>query len=760
MDFFNLATDYTKIESHLGAVINVVSDNGHISLLVNYNPLLRTTIGSPVPITTGSPGFRIKLATVQGQNYMLLVNATLLEPLTEMQRAFIYCESDKPQGQLISRNYRLKSDNPQVSYNIPFQAVSAATYIGILFFEGAKRYSLRVDTFTVVEIPESAVELVSNKGRAGGYVPLNNNGMIDLEFLPPVKGCPGEKGDPGCRGPLGLRGLPGRKGPIGMPGIPGPQGCPGEQGPIGIAGPPGPTGEIGPRGFQGLQGDQGIAGPQGSQGVPGDGIGFANNLPDAITMCSQGVTEGQVIFVEDECRFYKCVGGVLIPLCDFRGNTGAPGEQGPIGAPGPQGIRGDIGPKGEPGRDGCPGNDGEKGHRGPPGCKGDPGIKGDPGCKGCPGPQGERGPRGIPGVKGCDGIQGLCGPPGCPGKHGPPGPIGPKGPAGGPRGPKGCPGERGPEGPPGCPGQRGPGWCDDVRLPECNPILEEQIGIDSNGNQLEPITNEQILNPSTQVYLGLGGRIVLDLQNVIFASICFGNCASPPPPGVSIIAQVFVRKELTDPWTDLGSIDLQVTNTIISSMSYRYVQILDITDISAVYGLYNPPLKGFGFCDLLFKAIKPDMIVESTLCTTDLTIGDTDDIPIAAPIITRLAATVTRTMTSPPECTYKIWGTVVQTYSGTYDKEFSIVFPITDPMSGRIFPPVDKEITVDDCAIGLVTGRLFVPQGFGDQLFPVVGCVYPSPLALFVRIYTDIPVDIAMVVRGEFNIIMEGKFAN
>jgi hypothetical protein len=737
MDFFNLATDYTKIESHLGAVINVVSDNGQISLIVNYNPLLRTTISSPILITSGSPGFRVKLATVEGQNYMLMVNATLLEPLNDGQRAFIYCESDKPQGQLISRNYRIRSDNPQVSYNIPFQAVSNATYIGILFFDGAKIYSLRVDTFTVIEIPESAVELVSNKGRPFGYVPLNGNGLIDLEFLPPMKGCQGDKGEPGCRGPLGLRGLPGKKGPVGMPGIPGPPGCKGEQGIQGPIGLVGPIGEVGPRGFQGIQGPLGIQGAQGTQGPPGDGIGFANSLPEAISQCAGGVIEGQVIFVEDACRFYKCVGGILIPLCDFTGKTGATGLQGPPGEHGPRGHRGEDGHKGEQGIVGCPG---ERGHRGPQGLKGEPGEKGEPGCDGKPG---EKGARGAPGAKGDDGKPGA------------------RGPAGGPKGPKGEPGPHGPRGPDGCPGKRGPGWCDIVRLPECEPISYQHTGIDSNGNQLPRITTDEILNPTTQVYLGLGGRIVLDLQNVLCSSIVFGNCAPPPPTGVSLLAEVRVKQERTDAWTDLGTIDLQLIQTLVPPIPFRYIEICDITNISQVYGLYNPPIKGFSFCNLLFEPIKPDITIENTLCTNNLNIGSTVNLP--QPVIaTNLAVTITEIMTSTPQSTYKIWGTVVQNYSGTYTKEFAINFPIVDSSTGLVFPPpTHPTINVTDCAIGLLTGRLCMPNGFGGcQYFPIIGCVYPTPTALFVRVYTDITVSPTVITSGEFNIIMNGEFAS
>ena len=67
----------------------------------------------------------------------------------------------------------------------------------------------------------------------------------------PVKGDPGERGEPGEQGP---KGDPGERGERGEPG---PKGDPGEPGPKGDPGEPGPKGDRGERGEQGPKGEPG-----------------------------------------------------------------------------------------------------------------------------------------------------------------------------------------------------------------------------------------------------------------------------------------------------------------------------------------------------------------------------------------------------------------------------------------------------------------------------------------------------------------------
>jgi len=775
MSVFNVASDFEKIESHLGAVINVMSDG---TLQVSYNPIM----GSGGT----SPGFRALLDTVTGQNYQLKIDVTLLAPLEDGQRAFVYVESEKPQGQLVPRTYRVTQTDPSGQFIIPFQARSDLTYVGVLFFDGTIVHSLKVNVFIVSEISESAIELVSAKGRPYGYAPLNGDGVIDATFIPSVKGCPGEKGDPGCIGPMGLRGFPGKKGPIGMPGIPGPRGCPGEQGPIGLQGALGPTGERGPQGFPGGVGDQGIPGDKGDQGDPGNGFNFANSLPDAIAECESGLSEGEVIFVVDECRFYVCRDGQLVPSeCSFEGATGADGPTGPTGPCGPCGKKGDKGCQGEKGcrgEKGCPGKPGMPGKHGSDGAKGPPGRNGERGLPGKPGQKGDPGPRGAMGPKGCEGKQGLCGPPGQrgpPGK-GAPGPRGPPGPAGGPRGPCGPCGPCGPRGPP---GGRGPSWCEDIRLDQrggsMDLIFETVPGIDTNGCKVERITTCELTDSDQKVVLGLGGRLVLDLGAEVYADLCFSNdCGgSEVPESVNVLAEIRVRGSDEDEWVNLGTIDLAKQNKVNATICYRYVEILDVTNISEIYGMYDPPIVGFCFCDLIFRAIRPDIVRKEELCTDTVTYGDIDT--TAPPIITtNLSATVTTVQKSgsepgdqsePGDCTFKIWGTLVREYDPEgdvptlYDKEFVIEYPIVDSVLGTetSFPPSGK--LVEDCTVGIVNAQLTqgrTSQGFGEAFFPVVGAVYAVPSGLWVRIFTDLGtfnVENANITKGEFNIIVCGR---
>jgi hypothetical protein len=81
-----------------------------------------------------------------------------------------------------------------------------------------------------------------------------------IEAIPvPLKGDPGERGEPGIPGPAGKDGLS----------ITGPQGLKGDPGET-IAGPPGPRGEKGDHG-EGIKGDKGDPGPKGESIVGPEG---------------------------------------------------------------------------------------------------------------------------------------------------------------------------------------------------------------------------------------------------------------------------------------------------------------------------------------------------------------------------------------------------------------------------------------------------------------------------------------------------------
>jgi hypothetical protein len=734
---FNIEKDYTQLESHLGSVITILEERGKVVVLVNYNPSLGTnTVAIPNGRLIGSPGFRVKLTTVPAQNYMLTVTGQLMEPYSECQKAFVYCESEKPQSQLISRNYQfvgpyechpdMKShccktecsnagcmktgcvkagcSNPcfaycyerdncaseekckqakKVTYCIPFRAVSHVTYAGILFFDNQKKAAIRIESFVIVDISESAVELVSNKGRPCGYAPLNSCGFIDAQYIPPVRGCPGPQG---CPGPIGPRGLPGPKGAVGAPGCPGPRGCPGEIGPQGVQGIQGPIGVEGPRGFPGAIGPQGV---QGVAGEAGRGIACVCTLCDAKEQCRELGIGSQLFFVMEESRFYRCLDGVLCAMCPLigpTGPTGAPGTAGATGAPGPRGFRGDKGDPGIDGCDGCPGEKGCDGPCGPQGPRGCPGKDGCPGLKGDPGCPGPRGHKGEPGDPGCKGEPGPCGPAGpCGGPPGPRGREGLPGPAGAP----GTCGTNGKDGAPGPKGDAGPGWFDIVNVPQEKGIVLQEPGIDSDGTTLSGLSEEEILDANKQKSLGLGGKIVFDLGRSIYADIKFvyeDNLEDDDR--VEIRGTIRVKDLDDDEWTSLDEINIRTKHKVKPNTHYRYVEITDTTDISQVYGLYSPALRGFGFNKISFVPLKPSQPTK----TKTLSIG-VDDLAIVPVNDERTinsqqgANGLTVQITNHPDksTSFMMWGLIA--------KEFS---PNSNYFSNELFITADEKLIFGD----------------------------------------------------------------
>ena len=117
----------------------------------------------------------------------------------------------------------------------------------------------------------------SISGNLQYYTPSNN-------YVIPVAGQQGVKGDPGCPGP---QGYPGPQGTKGDPGCIGPQGYPGPQG------PKGDPGCIGPQGYPGPQGPKGDPGPPGPKGEKGDSA-----LPSCMQMYPYGMWGG---FMPNNC---------------------------------------------------------------------------------------------------------------------------------------------------------------------------------------------------------------------------------------------------------------------------------------------------------------------------------------------------------------------------------------------------------------------------------------------------------------------------
>lgn len=590
-----------RLESHQGATI--------IGSMISYTNNNLSNSGSKCE-PRKSPGFLVSLCTVANQNYKILIKGELLQG----DRAFLYCESRDPHTQCIERKYLFIGGCGPTAYNVVFTAVSEKTKVGVLFFNTAPCYVFSLFSLNVITTLEPGHELTSNKGLPGGYVPLNNCGKIDSCFVdipngargcdgqrgpkgdpghigddgpmgPP--GCPGPKGAPGdpgyqgCPGPKGERGDPGKRGAQGCPGSPGATGAPGEIGPQGIAG------IEGPRGFPGVQGEQGLRGnpgPIGPQGTPGTGFNFANNAPDAVAGCADGtITEGDLVFIVEECAYYQCTNGFLVFVKSAMGCTGAPGVDGNDGAAGADGI----------GITGATGDKGDKGDVGPQGPKGDPGKKGDQGERGCPGPQGPRGKpgcQGEPGCKGDPGSRGLCGPKGDrgePGQHGPPGKMGcpgPCGPAGGPRGPQGPPGQQG------CPGPRGDrGWsiCDPVLIERKNILLQQ--GTTTCPGEKVPADHSDVmilvsgipLEPTDYLALGFAGTLIIELEQRVIGNIIIESY-STHGPSAPLCAILSVTTDLNN-WTEIGQIScsaVQDTYCIIDSQvceCYKYIRIQDCT---------------------------------------------------------------------------------------------------------------------------------------------------------------------------------------
>lgn len=332
-------------------------------------------------------------------------------------------------------------------------------------------------------------------------------------------------------------------------------------------------------------------------------------------------------------------------------------------------------------------------------------------------------------------------------------------------------------------------------------------GIDSNGCKVDKVTECDLLDPEEKVTLGLGGRIVIDLGTEIFANLCFfRDCPgevpedNDPPDGVSILGEVRVRS-VDDPedfWTNLGTIDLALRKRIDTTRSYRFIEIVDVTNISEIYGLYEPPITGFCFCDLIFRAVKPNAVKKEEICTTVVNYVDGDGLDniIGPEIVQNLSVTITTanvgqndgqngagetgaqgtTACVPGDCTFKVWGTLVREYDGgqpggqtgnIYRKEFLIEYPIVDTVLGTSvsFPPEGK--TVENCTIGLVNGRVTQSRqgqgGFGNDFFPITGAVYAVPSGLWVRIFTDLgqfQVENADVQLAEFNLIVCGRLVD
>jgi hypothetical protein len=477
------------------------------------------------------------------------------------------------------------------------------------------------------------------RGPVGPPGPPGDQGQIGDEgpkgepgFRGP-KGEPGDLGHPGCPGPRGEPGPLGPRGIQGCPGSLGPTGCQGPQGLQGVAGVQGP---IGFPGRTGAQGSRGFPGPPGATGEAGSGFVFVNSLAEAATLCSSsGTQDGNYYFVLDESAYYQCVNGgsdtsALVLIADLKGLDGATGPSGPMG---PQGT---IGIQGRPGLDGLPGAKGATGPQGEKGCQGEPGWDGSPGCDGFPG---RPGCDGKPGRPGCDGKPGLCGPmgppgpPGCPGKNGGIGPKGEPGPAGGPKGEPGKPGAAGAPGTPGATGAPGEpgrdgingingingksGWslCDPITIDSKKIILKQ--GTTTYPGMPVPKVNSDVSvlenkNNKTFLALGLGGSLVLELEQMVIANIIIESYSTH---GLPLKANLAVSSNQHD-WIDLNSIVCDYAiNTVCKiektvNQAYRYLRIRDVTPRGPNTNFptkidFKPIGLGFTITNIFFDAVKP-----------------------------------------------------------------------------------------------------------------------------------------------------------
>ena len=116
----------------------------------------------------------------------------------------------------------------------------------------------------------------------------------------PVKGDPGERGEPGEQGPKGDPGERGERGEQGPKGDPGERGETGERGPKGDPGEPGPKGDRGERGEQGPKGEPG--------GLDAEAAALVQRLASGVAPRDTGWRREESPAIAAGALFYRRVG--------------------------------------------------------------------------------------------------------------------------------------------------------------------------------------------------------------------------------------------------------------------------------------------------------------------------------------------------------------------------------------------------------------------------------------------------------------------
>jgi hypothetical protein len=101
------------------------------------------------PDTAVSPGLRVAVRLDTGNHYEMRVQASLLRG----DRAFIYCE-DSNNTRLVPRTHLITSETRNQTFILEFTAETEINWVGILFFDSNKDYSLLIEKFVVREIPK------------------------------------------------------------------------------------------------------------------------------------------------------------------------------------------------------------------------------------------------------------------------------------------------------------------------------------------------------------------------------------------------------------------------------------------------------------------------------------------------------------------------------------------------------------------------------------------------------------------------------